>query len=139
MKFVNGLVVNEANVLRKLAHLWSLPFCSSQLYEDRRMFSVDSDFQKSVFPLREQFQNYSIFVVVFKDGNMVRRYGTVRLNFAKKYVTLVQYAFFVKVRVRYVGTLFELKVQDFSHNAPAFCIQRQKTAETDAKCVNWDR
>ena len=40
------------------------------------------------------------------------------------------------LRVRYVGTLFELKIPDFSHIAPAFCIQRQKTAETDAKCLN---
>ena len=52
----------------------------------------------------------------------------------------VRYAlFFVKVRVQYVGTLFELKAPDFSHIAPDFCMQKQKTAETDAKCVNWDR
>ena len=31
-----------------------------------------------------------------------------------------------------------LKTPDFSHIAPAFCMQRQKTAEADAKCVNWD-
>ena len=40
------------------------------------------------------------------------------------------------VRVRYVGTLFEVKIPDFSHTAPDFCLQRQKTAEADAKCVN---
>ena len=51
----------------------------------------------------------------------------------------VQYVFFVMVRVRYVGTLFELKIPDFSHIAPDFCIQRQKKAKADAKCVNWDR
>ena len=45
----------------------------------------------------------------------------------------------VMVRVRYVGMLFELKIPDFSHIAPAFCMQRQNTAEADAKCVNWDR
>ena len=66
------------------------------------------------------------------------QYDTVRYAsiFAKKYGTLVRYAFFVKVRVPYVGTLFEFKTPDFSHIAPAFCVQRQKTAETDAKCVN---
>ena len=31
--------------------------------------------------------------------------------------------------VRYVGTLFELKIPDFSHIAPDFCMQRQKTAK----------
>ena len=66
----------------------------------------------------------------------VRWYGTVHLNFCKKYGTLGRYAFFVKVRVRYVGTIFELKIPDFSHIAPTFCIQRQKTAETDAKYMN---
>ena len=40
------------------------------------------------------------------------------------------------VRVQYVGTLFELKNPDFSHIAPVFCMQRQKTAEADAKRVN---
>ena len=44
--------------------------------------------------------------------------------------------FFVKVRVRYVGTLFEFKIPDFSHIAPAFCIQRPKTAKTEAKGLN---
>ena len=38
------------------------------------------------------------------------------------YGTLVRYAFFVKVRVRYVGRLFELKILDFSHIALAFCV-----------------
>ena len=51
--------------------------------------------------------------------------------------TLVRYAFFVKVQVRFVGTLFELKLPDFSQNAPAFCTQRQEAAETEtvAKCM----
>ena len=35
-----------------------------------------------------------------------------------------------------VGTLFELKIPDFSHIAPNFCTQRQKTAAANAKCVN---
>ena len=51
-------------------------------------------------------------------------------------IVRVRYAFFEMVRVRYVGALFELKIPDFSHIAPAFCMQRQKTAEADAKCVN---
>ena len=29
-----------------------------------------------------------------------------------------------------------LKISDFSRIAPAFCMQRQKTAEADIKCVN---
>ena len=85
----------------------------------------------------------------------VRYVGTVRYAsiFAKRYGTLVRYAFFVMVRVRYVGTvrlfvmvrvryvgtLFELKIPDFSYIAPDFCMQRQKTAKSDAKCVDWDR
>ena len=84
---------------------------------------------------------------VTKDGSTVRYVGTVRCAsifankyvFANKYGTLVRYAFSVKVRVRYVGTLFELKIPNFSHFATAFYIQRQKTAETDAKGLNWDR
>ena len=32
-----------------------------------------------------------------------------------------------------------LKIPDFSHIVPVFCMQSQKTAEADAKCVNWDR
>ena len=76
-----------------------------------------------------------------KDGSTVRYVGTVRYAsiFAKKYGMLVRYVFFVIVRVRYVGMLFESKIPHFSHQAPDFCIQRQKTAEADAKCVNWDR
>ena len=78
----------------------------------------------------------------------VRYVGNVRYAsiFAKRYGTLVRYAFFVMervryaffvmVRVRYVGTLFELKIPDFSHIAPAFCMQTQKTAEAEVKCVN---
>ena len=68
----------------------------------------------------------------------VRCLDTVRYVsiFGKKYGTLVRYAVFAMVRVRYVGTLFELKIPDFSHIAPDFCMQRQKTAETEAKCVN---
>ena len=46
--------------------------------------------------------------------------------------------FFVMVRVQYVGTLFELKTPDFSHIAPPFRKQTQKTAETDTKYMNWD-
>ena len=82
----------------------------------------------------------------------VRYVGTVRYAsiFAKRYGTLVRYAFFVMVRVRYVGTVrlfvmvrvryvgtrFELKIPDFSYIAPDFRMQRQKTAKSDAKCVN---
>ena len=45
-----------------------------------------------------------------KDGSMVRYVGAVRCAsvFAKKYSTLVRYAFFVMVRVRYVSKI-ELK------------------------------
>ena len=31
-----------------------------------------------------------------------------------------------------------LKTSDFLLIPPAFCMQRQKTVEADAKCVNWD-
>ena len=77
-------------------------------------------------------------IVTTKDGCTVRYAGTVRYAsiFAKKYGTLIQHVFFGMVRERYVGTLYELKIPDFSHIAPAFCTQGQKTAETDAKCVN---
>ena len=63
------------------------------------------------------------YAIVGKDGSTVRYVGTVRYAsiFAKKHGTLVRYAFFVKVRVRYVGTLFELKIPDFSHITPVFC------------------
>ena len=70
--------------------------------------------------------------MVSKDGS-TGRYASI---FAKKYGTLVRYAFFGMVRVRYVGTSFELKIPDFPHLAPDFYMQRQKTAEADAKCVN---
>ena len=76
-------------------------------------------------------------MLISKDGSTVR-YGTVRryaLIFAKKYGTLVWYAFIVMVRVRYVGTLFELKIPYFLHIALVFCMQRQKTAEANAKCA----
>ena len=66
---------------------------------------------------------------------MAVRYGTPQFllrSTARWYGT----PFFEKVGVRYVGTLFELKTPDFLHIAPAFCMQRQKTAEADAKCVN---
>ena len=45
--------------------------------------------------------------LISKDGSMVRYVGTVRYAsiFAKKYDTLVRYAFSVIVRVRYVGTV----------------------------------
>ena len=59
-------------------------------------------------------------------------YGTVRLSFCLE----VRYAFFVMVRVQYVGTLFVLKIPDFLLIAPNFCRQRQKTAAADDKCVN---
>ena len=39
---------------------------------------------------------------------------------------MVRYAYFVKTRVRYVGTLFELKIPDFSHNSPAFLYKGNK-------------
>ena len=48
------------------------------------------------------------------------RYGTPQ--FLRR--STVRYVFFVMVRVRYVGTLFELKIPDVSHIAPAFCMQR---------------
>ena len=51
----------------------------------------------------------------------VKRYGTLFLQWYG-YGTSVRYAFFVKVRVRYVGTLFELKIPDFSLILPDFCI-----------------
>ena len=72
-------------------------------------------------------------------SRMTVRYGTLvryALIFAKKYGTLVRYVFFVMVRIRYVGTLFELKIPDFLLIAPDFCMQRQKTAEADAECLN---
>ena len=81
---------------------------------------------------------------------MAVRFGTVHLNFCYevRYAGTVRFfimirvryvgtvRFFVKVRVRYFGTLFELKTPGFLHIALAFCTQRQKAAETYAKCVN---
>ena len=64
---------------------------------------------------------------------MAVRYASI---FAKKYGRLVRYAVFVMVQVRYGGSLFELKIPDFSHIAPDFCMQRRTTAEADVKCVN---
>ena len=75
---------------------------------------------------------FHIFMLNTKDGSTVR-YASI---FAKRYGTLVRYAFFVMVRVRYVGTWFELKIPDFSHIALAFCMQRQKTAKVEVKRVN---
>ena len=84
-------------------------------------------------------------VLTGKDGSTAHRYSspqflqksTVRWYDTPFFVMVrVRYAFFVKVGVRYVGTLFQLKTQDFSHIAPAFRIVRQKTAETNAKWVN---
>ena len=86
----------------------------------------------------QHFLNFSLSGIS-NDGSTVQ-YGTlVRYAsiFAKKYGTLVWYVFFVIVRVRYalfekaryVGTLFP----DFLHIALAFCMQGQKTVETDAK------
>ena len=71
-------------------------------------------------------------LAAIKDGSTVR-YASI---FDKKYGTLVRYTFFVIVRVRYVGTLFEFKIPNFLYVAPTFCMQRQKTAEADAKYVN---
>ena len=48
--------------------------------------------------------------------------------------------FFCNVTVRLVchgtGTLFELKIPDFSQIGPDFRTQWQKTVKADAKCVN---
>ena len=46
------------------------------------------------------------------------------VRYAFSVMVRVRYAFFVKVRVRYVGALFEVKIPDFSHIAPAFCIYK---------------
>ena len=94
-----------------------------------------------------QIMNKLGLSTVAKNGSTVRYVGTVLPQFLLRstvrwYGTFfcngtgtVRYAFFAKVRVRYVGTLFELKIPDFSHIAPVFCTQRQKTVETDVKCV----
>ena len=88
---------------------------------------------------------FHIFLLNTKDGSTVR-YASI---FAKRYGALVRYAWFVMVWVRYVGTVrlfvmvlvryvgtwFELKIPDFSHIARAFCMQKQKTAKAEVKCV----
>ena len=72
---------------------------------------------------------------------MAVRYRTVRLNFCLevRYAGMVRFfcdgtvrwygTLFVMVQVRYVGTLFELKILDFSHIAPAFCMQRHRRSQ----------
>ena len=76
------------------------------------------------------------FILNTKDGS------TVRLNFCEEtryaffVMVRVQYAFFVMVQVRYVGTWFKLKISDFLHILLAFCMQRQKRAKAEVKCVN---
>ena len=96
------------------------------------------------------FEKWFSLVILSKYcvARMAVRYGTshflLRSNdtlvryafFAMVWVRLVWYAFVVMVRVRYVGTLFEIKIPDFLHITQDFCMQRQKTAEADAKCVN---
>ena len=79
---------------------------------------------------------YRLGVLTAKDGRTVRFNFCKELRYAFFVMVRVRYAFFVMVRVRYVGTLFGLKIPDFSQIAPAFCVQRQKTAEADVKCVN---
>ena len=56
----------------------------------------------------------------------------------KSMLRLFVNAFFIIVMVGrgWYRTLFELKIPDFLHNAPDFCMQRQKTAEVAAKCLN---
>ena len=72
----------------------------------------------------------------FLPRSTVRWYGTLFFLMVRvRYVGAVR-LFFLMLRVRYVGAQFELKIPDFSHFAPHFCMQRQKTAEADAKCVN---
>ena len=75
-------------------------------------------------------QPFKLVGLIHNDG---LHYASI---FAKKYDTLIWYSFVVMVRVRYGGTLFELKIPDSSHMAPDFCMQRRKTAEAEAKCVN---
>ena len=79
-----------------------------------------------------------------KDGSLVRyasfffakKYGTLFLQWYG-YGNLVRYAFVVMVRVRYVDTLFELKIPDFLHIVPAFCMQWQRQLKpTLTKCVD---
>ena len=60
----------------------------------------------------------------------VWQYGAVRYAsiFPKKYDTLVQYAFFVMVRVRYFGTLFEFAYK-------TFYVQRVAVNEDSCDCA----
>ena len=59
--------------------------------------------------IRKYFSTLSCkdLTCLIKDGSTVQYVGTVWYAsiFAKKYGTLVRYAFFVMVRVRYVGTV----------------------------------
>ena len=65
---------------------------------------------------------------------MAVQFGTIRLNFCEEIryaffvMVRVRYAFSIMVRVQYVGKWFEFKIPDFSHIAPTFCMQRQRTA-----------
>ena len=44
---------------------------------------------------------------------------------------------FDRIQLRHFsGIRSGLKISDFSHIALAFCMQKQKTAEAVAKCVN---
>ena len=115
--------------------------CATEKYEHQAALSTDIMWEVKAW-------SYSHKKHTTKDGSTVRYVGTVQCAsiLTTKYGTLVGYAFFVMVRVWYaffemvrernVGALFELKIPDFSHIAPAFCMQRQKTAKADAKCVN---
>ena len=79
------------------------------------------------------FQEILQKMLTNSQSRMAVRYGSI---LARKYGTpffvMVRYVFFVIVYIRYVDTLFEIKIPDFSHIAPAFCTQRQKTPEADA-------
>ena len=79
---------------------------------------------------------FHIFILDTKDGSMVRLNFCKEIRYAFFVMVQVRYAFFVMVRVRYVGTWFELKIPDFLHIAPAFCMQRKKTAKAEVKCVH---
>ena len=46
----------------------------------------------------------------------------------------VRYAFFVMVPVRYVGTLFELIIPDFSHVAPDFVCRGKRQLKLTLMC-----
>ena len=65
-----------------------------------------------------------------KDGSTVRWYASI---FDKKYGTVFcdgsgTVRLLKMVRVRFVGTLFELKITDVSRIAPVFCMQKQKSS-----------